>query len=130
MNKIYIIGLQYYQLILHIIKCLMSHYSILSLFLVFYLFFIYLMKFSVSWISSLKPKLFEVMFKNLICTTKRTQHFSVTKISSLMLFKETIVVCSENHTKHMSSKCRVSDCESRWCIPLPVGFRWLYGIKW
>jgi hypothetical protein len=39
-----------------------------------------------------------MLFKNPVRTSKRTPHFTVTKINWLMLFKE-IAVCSENHAK-------------------------------
>jgi hypothetical protein len=41
---------------------------------------------------SLKPKLVFVIFKNSVHTSKRTPHFTVTKIKWLMLFKEIIAV--------------------------------------
>jgi hypothetical protein len=33
-----------------------------------------------------------------------------------MLFKEIIVVYSENHTKPINAKCSITDCQSRWFI--------------
>jgi hypothetical protein len=63
---------------------------------------------------SLKPKVFLIMFKHSVRTAKKTQHFSITKISWLMLFTEVIVVYCENHTKsvlHSVSKIqRVINC--------------------
>jgi hypothetical protein len=47
----------------------------------------------------LKPKLVYIIFKNSVRTSKRTPHFTITKINWLMLFKEIIVVYSENDTK-------------------------------
>jgi hypothetical protein len=58
----------------------------------------------------LKPKLVYVTFKNSVRTAKKTQHFNVTKINWLTLFKEIIAVNSENRTKHINTKCSVSDC--------------------
>jgi hypothetical protein len=49
------------------------------------------------------------MFKDSISTSKRTPHFTVTKINWLMLFKEIIAVFCENHTKPINTKSRVSD---------------------
>jgi hypothetical protein len=46
-----------------------------------------------------KPHLVYTTFKNLARTSKKTQHFSITKISWLMLFKEIITVRAEIHTK-------------------------------
>jgi hypothetical protein len=47
------------------------------------------------------------MSKNPARTVNKTQHFSVTKINWLTLFKEIIPVHTENHTKHINTKCRV-----------------------
>jgi hypothetical protein len=44
---------------------------------------------------------------NTILAAKKTHHFTITKISRLILFQETIAVYSENHSKHISKKCRV-----------------------
>jgi hypothetical protein len=52
----------------------------------------------------LKPKLVEVIFKNSVRTSKKTQLFTITKISSLMLFKEIIAAYSEKHMKLISTK--------------------------
>jgi hypothetical protein len=40
-----------------------------------------------------------MLFKNPARTSKRTPHFTITKINWLTLFKEIIAVCCENHTK-------------------------------
>jgi hypothetical protein len=45
-------------------------------------------------VNSLKPKLVYMLFKNPVRTSKRTPHFTVTKINWLMLFKEMIAVYS------------------------------------
>jgi hypothetical protein len=47
----------------------------------------------------LKPKLVYILFKNSVRTSKRTPHFTITKIKWLTLFKEIIAVYSENHKK-------------------------------
>jgi len=57
-----------------------------------------------------------MLFKNSVRTSKRTLHFTITKINWLMLFKEIIAVYAKNHTKHMNKKCSVTDRESRWYI--------------
>jgi hypothetical protein len=44
-----------------------------------------------------------------------------------MQFKEVIAVYSQNHTKHVNTKCSVIDCESRWYIYLPFGLK---GLMW
>jgi hypothetical protein len=64
----------------------------------------------------LKPKLVSVLFKNSVRTSKRTPHFTITKINWLTLFKKIIAVYTENHLKHMNTECSVSDCGSRWYI--------------
>jgi hypothetical protein len=61
-------------------------------------------------IKPLKPKLIKIIFKELSRTSKKTQHFTITKINWLKLFKEIIAVNSENRTKPVSTKCRVIDC--------------------
>jgi hypothetical protein len=40
-----------------------------------------------------------MLFKNPVRTSKRTQHFAITEINWLTLFKEIIAVYSENHAK-------------------------------
>jgi hypothetical protein len=57
-----------------------------------------------------------MLFKNSVHTSKRTPHFTITKIKWFMLIKEIIVVYSENHTKPINTKCSVTDYESRWFI--------------
>jgi len=37
-------------------------------------------------------------------------------IKWLTLFKGIIAVYSENHMKHINTKCSFSDCQSRWYI--------------
>jgi hypothetical protein len=71
----------------------------------------------------LKPKLVQIMFNNSVRTAKKTRHFTITKISWLTLFKEIIAVYSENYTKPVSIKCRVTDCWTRRDIQLPLGFK-------
>jgi hypothetical protein len=52
-------------------------------------------------INLLKPKL--ITFKHSVRTAKKTQHFTITKINWLTLFKEIIAVYTENHTKHITT---------------------------
>jgi hypothetical protein len=40
-----------------------------------------------------------MLFKTPVRTSKRTPHFTITKINWLMLFKEIIAVYSQNHAK-------------------------------
>jgi hypothetical protein len=51
----------------------------------------------------LKPKLVYMLFKNSVRTSKRTRHFTITKINWLMLIKKIIAVYSENHTKPINT---------------------------
>jgi hypothetical protein len=46
-----------------------------------------------------------MLFKNPVRTTKRTQHFTITKIKWLTLFKEIIAVYSENNKKPKNTLC-------------------------
>jgi hypothetical protein len=63
------------------------------------------LQFNVShWISPLRPKLVYIIDKNSVRTTKKTQHFTVTKINRLTLFKEIIAVYCENRMKHVTTK--------------------------
>jgi hypothetical protein len=59
-------------------------------------------------VNPLKPTLMFVIFKNSARSSKRTQHFTITKINWLMLFKEIIAVYSEIK-KPINTKCRVTD---------------------
>jgi hypothetical protein len=43
----------------------------------------------------------QIIFKNPARTAKKTQHFTVTKINRLTLFKEIIAVYRENRMKHV-----------------------------
>jgi hypothetical protein len=63
-------------------------------------------------ISPLNPKLAYtgLIFNSLVRTAKKTQHFTITKINWLTLFKEIIAVYSENHTKHINKKLILIDC--------------------
>jgi hypothetical protein len=68
------------------------------------------------YINALKMKLFYILVKNSVRTSKRTPHFTITKINWLILFKEIIAVYSENHAKPINTKCSITDCQSRWFI--------------
>jgi hypothetical protein len=41
----------------------------------------------------------QIVLQNSVRTSKRTPHFTITKINWLMLFREIITVYSENHAK-------------------------------
>jgi protein involved in temperature-dependent protein secretion len=44
-----------------------------------------------------------MLFKNSVRTSKRTPHFTITKINWLTLFKEIIAVYSEHHMKAVNT---------------------------
>jgi hypothetical protein len=67
-------------------------------------------------LNPLKTKLAYILFKNSVRTSKRTPHFTITKVNWLMLFREIIAVYSENHAKPLNTKCSITDCQSRWFI--------------
>jgi hypothetical protein len=48
-----------------------------------------------------------MLFKNSVRTSKRTTHFTITKINWLTLFKEIIAVYSEHHAKLTNTKYSV-----------------------
>jgi hypothetical protein len=52
----------------------------------------------------LKSKLVQIIFKNSVPTAKKTQHFTITKINLLTLFRDIIALYSENHTKPINKK--------------------------
>jgi hypothetical protein len=56
-------------------------------------------------INPLKPKLVWITAKNSVRTVKKTQHFTITKISLLMLFNKIITVHTENYMKDVITKC-------------------------
>jgi hypothetical protein len=60
-------------------------------------------------INPLKPKLVEIVFKNLVRTSKRTPHFTITKINWLTLFKKMIAVLNGNRTIPVNANWRVTD---------------------
>jgi hypothetical protein len=45
-----------------------------------------------------------MLFKNPVRTSKRTPHFTITKINFLTLFKEIIAVYIDNHAKPINTK--------------------------
>jgi hypothetical protein len=64
-------------------------------------------------VKPLKPKLVEIIFKNSVRTSKRTPHFTITKIKLLTLFKEIIALYRQNHTRTTKAKSRLTDFTSQ-----------------
>jgi hypothetical protein len=54
------------------------------------------------WLPAVAPPAL-LLFNNSVRTAKKTQLFTITKISLLTLFKEIIAVYTENHTKQESA---------------------------
>jgi phospholipase/lecithinase/hemolysin len=54
--------------------------------------------------SPFKAEVCLIIFNTLIRTAKKTQHFTITKINWLTLFKEITAVYSEYHTKQTNTK--------------------------
>jgi hypothetical protein len=50
-------------------------------------------------------------------TSKRTPHFTTTKINLLKLLWEIITVYTENDMKPINAKWTVTDCSSSWFCP-------------
>jgi hypothetical protein len=57
----------------------------------------------------LEPKLLKMILKSRVLTEKDTAFYNY-KGQLLMLFTEMIALYSENHTKYVKVKCRVTDC--------------------
>jgi hypothetical protein len=70
-----------------------------------------------------------MLFKNPVRTSKRTPHFTITKINWLTLFKEIIAIYSENGTKSINTTLSVTDCRSRWYIQLPLSLKGLNDVN-
>jgi hypothetical protein len=60
-------------------------------------------------INALKPRLFSMVFKNSVRTSKRTPHFTITNISFFTLFKEVITVYYEKHARPIAIKLTVTN---------------------
>jgi hypothetical protein len=52
------------------------------------------------------PNFFNVIYKNLVRISQEARYDSATKPNRLMLCKETVAVCCENHTEHTGTLCR------------------------
>jgi hypothetical protein len=63
-----------------------------------------------AWYLALEPEDRLITFKNPVRTSKRTPHFTITKINWLTLFKGIIAIYSENHAKPINTKYSITDC--------------------
>jgi hypothetical protein len=54
--------------------------------------------------SSVSPS-FAKQIKNLVRPSQENRYASATKTNRLILFRETIVICFENHKKHTNALC-------------------------
>jgi len=57
-----------------------------------------------------------MLFKNSVRTSKRTQHFTITTINWLTLFKEIIAVYSDSHTEPINTNYRNTVYYGGWYI--------------
>jgi membrane protein insertase Oxa1/YidC/SpoIIIJ len=64
-----------------------------------------------------------MLLKNSVRTSKRTPHFTITKINWLTLFKEIIAVYTENNTKPVNTNCSVTIVKSS------RAYNWLWPLK-
>jgi hypothetical protein len=60
-------------------------------------------------LNPLTPNLGYIIFKDSARTSKRTLHFTVTKINCLILFKKVFAVYTENYTTLINAKCIFTD---------------------
>jgi hypothetical protein len=51
----------------------------------------------------LKPKPVSIIFRNSVRISKRTPHFTITKINWLIMFKEMIVIYSKNFSEPINT---------------------------
>jgi hypothetical protein len=55
-------------------------------------------------INPLKLRLFQIILKDSVHTTKKTQFFTIKKIDWLMFFKEIITAYIQNHAEPINAK--------------------------
>jgi hypothetical protein len=66
-----------------------------------------------------------MLFKNPVRTSKRTPHFTITKISWLMLFKEIIDVYSKNNKKPINTNAAAVTVKAGGTYTYHLGVKWL-----
>jgi hypothetical protein len=74
-------------------------------------------------LNSLKPKLVYIIFKNSVRTSKRTQHFTITRINLLTLVKEVIAVYTVHHNNNNRVHCSIRNIG---CLRVPSTFSCLW----
>jgi hypothetical protein len=57
-----------------------------------------------------EAKVHQIIFKNLIPSSKENITLHNYKVNLFMLFKKIIAIYTENHTKPINTRCRVTDC--------------------
>jgi hypothetical protein len=65
-----------------------------------------------------RPNFFKIIHTNLVRTSQETHYISAIKLNRVMLFKETIAVYCESHTKHTNTLCGQNS--EFWCAKLMV----------
>jgi hypothetical protein len=70
---------------------------------------------------------FTILCKNPVCTSQETRYVSATKTNQLMLFRETIAVYCENHTKHTNTLCRQN--AEFWYVKSSGTYRNCWALK-
>jgi hypothetical protein len=60
-------------------------------------------------LKTLQPKVVKVIFMNPVRAVKKTQQFSSTKFS-MLIFKDIIIIDTEDHIKPYNKKFGVTDC--------------------
>jgi hypothetical protein len=58
-----------------------------------------------------------MLFKNPVRTSKKTLHFTITKINWVTLFKKIVTVYTQNHTKNINTECQLTAKEAK-AVPL------------
>jgi hypothetical protein len=76
-----------------------------------------------------RSQLVYIIFKNSVRTAKKTQHFTVTKMNRLTLFKEIIGVCSESHTERVNKPCEQSAQLLTVKAPGTYSYRWVLQLQ-
>jgi hypothetical protein len=71
--------------------------------------------------------LIQIIFKDSVPIAKKTQHFTITKINWLTLFKKIIAVYSENHAKLINTLCGQN--AELYIVKAGGTYRYNWGLK-